>query len=223
MPFATLSFLLVTLVSSATAQVPVGPLSEWLSPERFASTAAMNDTEILRHVNSLRSDPRSWSKLVDTLIGVYRSGNPPRMIQHLLGTEGASLLAEVRSFLDTVTPVRPVRIRQCLRRVATLHARDVARHPTQIVHTSSNGTTLTQRVLGECPNAEAFGECIDHLSSSAPTVILRLLFDPDVPGRGHRSTLFDPEYAAVGIGGAPCARHPILGNGYVVVLTFAND
>lgn len=223
MRYVTLSLLLLSLTTSAIAQITVGPLSDWLSPERFASTAAMNDTEILRHVNSLRSDPRSWGRFVDTLIAACNSGKPPRTIQHLLGSEGASLLAEVRSYLDTVTPARPVRIRQCLRRVATLHARDVARHPGQVVHTSSNGTTLTQRVLGECPNAEAFGECIDHLSSSAPTVILRLLFDPDVPGRGHRATLLDPEYAAVGIGGAPCTQHPILGNGYVVVLTFAND
>lgn len=223
MSYVTLAIFLILLSSSAISQITSGAIHEWLTPERFASTEVMNDTEILRHVNSLRNNPRSWRSLIDTLIAEWESAHPPRMLQHLLGTEGPALLYEVRSFLDTITPARPVRIRQCLRRVATLHARDVARHPGQIGHNSSNGTTLTQRVLGECPNAEAFGECIDHLSSSAPTVILRLLFDPDVPGRGHRATLFDPEYAAVGIGGAPCARHPILGTGYIVVLTFAND
>lgn len=223
MTFVTIILFIITVTVTAFAQVVVGPIQQWLAPERFIEATVMNDTEILRHVNSLRHDPRAWGTLVDSIIDAYKEGRAPRMLQHLLGTEGASLLFEVRRFLDTVTPARPLRLRQCLRRVATLHARDVARHPEQVRHTSSNGSTLTQRVLSECPDAEMFGECIDHLSAAASTVILRLLFDPDVPGRGHRSTLFDPEYAAVGIGGAPCTRHPILGNGYVVVLTFAND
>ncbi len=197
--------------------------STWLDASRFRPDPPLDRDHILLHLNDLRGRPRVWRSFVDSVILLWEDGQPPRMLQHLLGTEGYSLLAEVRRYLDTVTPAPPLRHRDCLEQVAANHAMDVAKYPNGHPHRGSNGATLTQRVTSKCRDLQSFGECVDHLSSCASTIVLRLLFDPDVPGRGHRATLLDPNYRVVGIGGAPCQNHPILGSGYVVVLTFANQ
>lgn len=197
--------------------------STWLDASRFRPDTPLDRDHILLHLNDLRERPRVWRSFVDSVILLWEDGQPPRMLQHLLGTEGYSLLAEVRRYLDTVTPAPPLRQRACLAQVAMHHAVDVARNPNGHPHKSSNGSTLTQRVTSKCQDLRSYGECVDHLSSCASTIILRLLFDPDVPGRGHRMTLLDPALRTVGIGGAPCSKHPVLGTGYVVVLTFAGE
>ena len=195
----------------------------FLSQDRFRPDTPFDQDAIIHHVNDLRRRPDAWQRLVDTMITLWEEGRPPRMLQHLLGSEGSSLLYEVRSALDSARPLPTLSIRPCLEKVAIRHARDVAAHPRSRPHHSSNGTTLTQRIQQHCQQVRQFAECVDHLSPQASTVVLRLLFDPDVPDRGHRRTLLDPTLRYVGAGGSPCSQHPILGNGYVVVLTFGGD
>ncbi|MBU3700001.1 MAG: CAP domain-containing protein [Candidatus Kapabacteria bacterium] len=222
MRLALLIATIVALSMSGHSQHAGKTIDAWLSQDRFTAGYAVDETELLLLLNALRSDPRSWRILVDSLIIRWESGRPPRMLQHLLGTEGFSLLSEVRNYLDTVTPASRLRLHDCLGRVALRQARDVAQHPTAPAHNGANGHTLMQRLTTQCEGVGAFGECVDLLSGAASTVILRLLFDPDVPGRGHRASLFEPSFRSVGVGGAPCTNHPVLGNGYVVVLTFAD-
>ncbi|MEY3385534.1 MAG: hypothetical protein RIR53_345 [Bacteroidota bacterium] len=214
--------IILVFTTSASSQRSGHSIDQWLSPDRFTAGSNVDGTELLNLLNELRSNPRSWRVFVDTLISRWNNGRPPRMLQHLIGTEGFSLLTEVRAFLDTVTPAPRLQLHGCLRRVADAHALDVAQHPNGHPHRSSNGHTLMQRLTAQCKGVGTFGECVDLLSASASTVILRFLFDPDVPGRGHRATLFDPDYRSVGVGGAPCMNHPVLGTGFVVVLTFAD-
>lgn len=196
--------------------------SKWLSAARFQPGTTVDTTDVLKHLNDLRSRPRVWRSVIDSIIVLWHDARPPRMLQHLLGSEGYSLLAEVRRFLDTVRPVAPLQRIRCLERIAADHAAHVASNPDGHPHRGANGQALTQRIASRCSGIRSFGECVDNLSSAASTVILRLLFDPDVPGRGHRRNLFDPTYRSVGIGGAPCPKHPVLGTGYVVVLTFSD-
>lgn len=203
-------------------EVPLHAVS-LLSQDRFRSDVPFDQDAIVHHINDLRRRPDAWHRLVDTMITLWEEGKPPRMLQHLLGSEGVGLLYEVRSLLDTSRPLPSLSIRPCLEKVATRHARDVATHPRSQPHRSSNGATLMQRIQQHCQEVRQFAECIDHLSPQASTVVLRLLFDPDVPDRGHRRTLLDPTLQYVGAGGSPCSQHPILGNGYVVVLTFGGD
>lgn len=197
-------------------------ITELFNPARFHFSTSFNDQDVLSHLNDLRTHPRRWGRLVDSLITLWDEGKPPRMLQHLLGSEGVQLLYEVKSYIDTVTPQEPLRTADCLKRAAHTHARDVARHPNGNPHVGSNGHTLERRILAECERIRAFGECIDMLSPHGSTVILRLLFDPDVPDRGHRRQLFEPDYSLVGIAGAPCTNHPVLGTGYIVVISLGS-
>lgn len=223
--------MLLTLLTASTVLMSHGNLngevplhaSTFLSQDRFRSDAPFNQQAIIRYINDLRQHPDRWRRLVDTMVMLWEDGRPPRMLQHLLGSEGSSLLYEVRALLDTARPLPTLSVRSCLETIATRHARDVAMHPRSQPHRSSNGATLTQRVQQHCEDIRQFAECVDHLSAEASTVILRLLFDPDVLDRGHRRTLLDPGLQYVGAGGSPCSQHPILGNGYVVVLTFGGD
>ena len=216
------AFIVLTGQGADASRIITHDVSRLLSASRFQPGTTLDTADVLIHLNDLRSRPRVWRSVVDSIIVLWEDARPPRMLQHLLGSEGYSLLAEVRRFLDTVKPVEPLRRIQCLERIAADHAAHVAANPNGHPHRGANGQTLTQRIASRCSGTRSFGECVDNLSSAASTVILRLLFDPDVPGRGHRRNLFDPTYRGVGIGGAPCPKHPVLGSGYVVVLTFSD-
>ena len=66
-----------------------------------------------------------------------------------------------------------------------------------------------QRMSGE---AIAFGE------NPGEAVIAQLLIDDDVPNRGHRTLLLDPDYRVAGVA---CGPHPTFGQ--VCVIDLAAD
>jgi uncharacterized protein YkwD len=62
----------------------------------------------------------------------------------------------------------------------------------------------------------ATGEVIAYGSGRAEDVVLQLIIDDGVPGRGHRRILFNPAYTLIG---TACAPHPVWRT--VCVLDFA--
>ena len=52
--------------------------------------------------------------------------------------------------------------------------------------------------------SERVAENISYGGYSARGVVIQLIVDDGVPGRGHRINLFNPDYRQVGIG---CGRH----------------
>ena len=90
-------------------------------------------------------------------------------------------------------------------RAAQQHADDLAEHNI-FGHTGSDGSNFSQRILGYCKKGQgAMSEIIgpDFLiegRNNAEMTVLGLIIDDGVADRGHRKTIFNPNYKYIGCG-----------------------
>ncbi|WP_298439109.1 CAP domain-containing protein, partial [Geobacter sp.] len=52
------------------------------------------------------------------------------------------------------------------------------------------------------------GENVSYGPDDPRTVVIQLIIDDGVPGRGHRKNIYSP---AFGVAGVACAPHPVYG------------
>ena len=99
-------------------------------------------------------------------------------------------------------PVGPLRFNEGLALAARRHARDIG--PRGVLdHVGADGSRLSGRLnrLGTWEGIVA--ENISTLEEDPREVAIQLLIDDGVPGRGHRSNLFNPDLHQAGAGVAP--------------------
>jgi uncharacterized protein YkwD len=111
-------------------------------------------------------------------------------------------LDEAIAFLESVRPMSPLRFNEGLARAARLHAQDLGPRGS-LEHVGSDGSRLSDRLnrLGRWHGLIA--ENISTGEEEARQVVIQLLVDDGVAGRGHRKNLFNPDLHQAGAGSAP--------------------
>lgn len=85
--------------------------------------------------------------------------------------------------------------------MAQEHATDMAKHKTNIGHSSSNGQTFTDRIRAYGINYCA-GENLSFGSGSPLLQLVLLFLDVNYTSMGHRKSLLNPIYTEIGLGDA---------------------
>jgi uncharacterized protein YkwD len=116
--------------------------------------------------------------------------------------EGVAALDEAIAFLETVTPVGPLRFNEGLALAARLHAQDIGPRGS-IEHAGADGSRLSVRLNRLGTWQGTVSENISTLEEDPRQVVIQLLVDDGVPGRGHRHNLFNPNLHQAGAGRAP--------------------
>jgi uncharacterized protein YkwD len=173
------------------AQVPP---SEKASPFERAVVQEMSDARVR---------PRAWARHLRDLRGDFegrlwmRPGRVP-----LRTEEGVRALDEAIAFLEAARPIGPLRFNEGLALAARRHARDLGPRGA-LEHTGADGSRLADRLnrLGTWQGLIA--ENISTLEEDPREVVIQLLVDDGVPGRGHRRNLFNPDLHQAGAGSAP--------------------
>jgi hypothetical protein len=70
-------------------------------------------------------------------------------------------------------------------------------------HTGSNGSTLESRIARHGKWLYTAGENCAYGYDSAESIVVGLLLDVGVPGRGHRKNILPPDFRYVGVGIRP--------------------
>lgn len=83
-------------------------------------------------------------------------------------------------------------------------------------HQGADGSTLDQRISRYAVWTGAISENLYYGAADAEEIVVQLLIDRGVPGRGHRRNILSPEMAVVGVA---VRRHP--GYGAICVMDFA--
>lgn len=130
--------------------------------------------------------------------------------------EGVAALDEAIAFLEGTPSPGPLRFNEGLWRAAREHAFDQAKTG-GVGHVGSQGSRLRDRLDRQGALASAAGECISYGPEDARMIVIGLLVDDGVPGRGHRHTIFNPEFHHAGAAVAPHAEW-----GQVCVIDFAD-
>ena len=158
---------------------------------------------VVQEMSDARVQPRAYAKHLRQ----WRNGfegtlwrRPGRVA--LRTNEGVAALDEAIDFLESTGPVGPLRFNEGLALAARRHARDLGPRGA-LEHVGLDGSHLSERVnhLGTWQGLIA--ENISAGEEGAREVVIQLLVDDGVAGRGHRKNLFNPKLHLAGAGFAP--------------------
>ncbi|HJV49522.1 MAG TPA: CAP domain-containing protein [Geothrix sp.] len=165
--------------------------------------ASSFERAVVQEMSDARVRPRAWAKILREFRDGFEGTLWKRPGRTALRTEeGLRAYDEAIAFLESARPVGPLRFNEGLARAARLHARDLGPRG-GVEHVGSDGSRLSERLnrLGTWQGVIA--ENIATLEEDPRQVVIQLLVDDGIPGRGHRRNLFNPDFHQAGCGSAP--------------------
>jgi uncharacterized protein YkwD len=177
-----------------------------LAARPLGAAAQMTDleSEIIAEMNLARTDPAGYATHLERLLPFFQGDELRLPGKVALQTrEGARAVREAIAALRATPPMRRLTPARGLVRAARDHAGDQGPRG-GMGHTGSDGSTMADRISRYGTWDVAVAENIAYGSSTARDVVVDLLVDDGVPGRGHRRNILNPESRFAGVG---CARH----------------
>ena len=161
------------------------------------------EREVLNELNLARTNPKRYAEFLSEM-RPYFNGNqlerPGELI--LLTREGVAAVDEAISFLHSTAPLSDLIASRGLSLAAKTHVKD--QQNGAMGHTGSDGSQPWDRMNRYGTWQDKVAENISYGGNSTRGVVIQLIVDDGVPGRGHRVNMFDPEYRFVGVG---CGSH----------------
>jgi uncharacterized protein YkwD len=168
------------------------------------------EKSVILELNKVRTNPRKYAELYLAPTLKYYQGREYRKPGQItiLTQEGRAAAEECIRVLSAGRPLQPLEPSKALSLAARDHVRDTG--PKGIVgHTGSDGSSLLVRTRRYDKTPRAIAETISYGYADAREIVMSLLLDDGVPGRGHRKIILTPGYGSVGlsIGGHAGYRH----------------
>ena len=176
-----------------------------------------NEKAVVLEINKLRSDPAAYARdYLEPMLTKYQGrklvlpGQIPIVTQ-----EGAVALKDAISALNKARPVPLLVPDNRLTLAARDHARDQGKSG-RTGHGGSDRSDPGARICRYGRWTHAMGENIFYGDQDARSVVLHLVIDDGIPGRGHRNNFLNEHFKMVGVASA---SHPSWRN--VCVIDFA--
>lgn len=160
---------------------------------------------VMVQLNEARTRPDDYAGRLRTWRALFEGDQVVRRGQPSLVTvEGVAAVDEAIAFLEDAAPLARVARSRRLDRAAADHVADQ----------SGSGATGHEGADGNGPTARmarygrwrATAEVIAYGAETPEAVVIQLIVDDGVPGRGHRRILFNPTYTMAGVS---CGPHPV--------------
>lgn len=162
------------------------------------------EREVIAEINFARTRPREYAERLRDYRALFRGkvvrypGNPAG----LLTAEGTRAVDEAIDFLERQAPLPPLQPAPLLAQAARDHVAEQGPRG-GLGHLSRSGANPRDRVRRR-GGGSYVAEAITYGPPTAREVVRQFIVDDDVPGRGHRKTLFAAEMRFAGAG---CGRH----------------
>lgn len=200
---------------SPAALAPI-PSASGLGMGRSAQTQTYTwpqiEQDIVAFQNQARQNPASLIPLLEARLaamneaGEIVDGCGRRC--NIATQEGQAAVQEAIDFLRNQEPLPPLESSAQVALAAQTHADDQADGATG--HTGSDGSSSSDRITRAGALNSASGENIAYGSPTGQEVILDLIVDDGVPGRGHRVNIFTPRWTHTGTGCGPHATYGLV-------------
>lgn len=164
-----------------------------------SSPASELATQVLAEVNLARTQPRQYARIVEAR----------------LGTGGSSAVREAVRFLEKAAPLRALACSEGLNASAWSHVADAGPRGA-MGHSGSGGSSPFTRMARHGRWIGRAGENIYYGPQDARGIVIALIVDEGVRGRGHRKNLFSGAFAVAGVAHGGHARY-----GAMCVMDFA--
>ncbi len=171
---------------------------------------------VVEEINFARGNPGNYRRILERN-RIYYQGKrleKPGGIP-IVTKEGVAALDEAVRYLGRARSSPPLAVSRGM----SLGARDLVTEQESsgaVGHAGRNGKGADDRVNRYGTWVKSVGENIEYGSNEARAVVMNLIVDDGVPGRGHRTNLMNPEFVVIGVA---CGTHPTYR--HMCVLTFA--
>ncbi|MBV9007954.1 MAG: CAP domain-containing protein [Verrucomicrobia bacterium] len=180
------------------------PLTHASQPGALSS-ARVGAAAIIHEINVARANPRLYADLIERMRLSY-SGNvrqTPGGIA-LRTQEGVRALDEAIRFLRSAQPEQTLALSPGLCQAAADHCRDQSGG--RMGHHGSDGSNPGLRINRYGAWQGGWAENIAYGQRSAREIVMALIIDDGVRGRGHRRNIFNASYNVAGAAYGPHAR-----------------
>jgi uncharacterized protein YkwD len=174
------------------------------------------ENSVVREINMARTAPKDYASLLEQSKKYYDKkilrlpGKTP-----ILTKEGVKSVNEAIRFLHSLQPLPPLIPSKGMSLGARDHVKDQASSGSG-QHKGSDGSQPLDRVNRYGTWEKSIGENISYGSDQARDIVMGLIIDDGVPGRGHRKNIFHSDFRVIGVA---CGPHPAYRT--VCVMTFA--
>lgn len=158
---------------------------------------------VLQEINVVREYPQSYAVLLKSYLPYYKGKSLYLPQEEPAATvEGAAVMQETINELMATKPLKPLALpmEPGLTAAAEKHAKDIGEAGSN-EHTGTDGSHPVDRMLeyGKSKYLSACGEALSFGMWDPKSIVLQLLVDDGIPGRGHRRLLLNPKFGQAGV------------------------
>jgi uncharacterized protein YkwD len=163
--------------------------------------------QVLAETNLARTKPLSYAGYLREFRRQFqgKSYKLPGSGATVMTSEGVAALDEAVNFLSKQAPLPPLAWSQGLDEAAAELASDEGKTG-QIGHTGSRSGNMRQRIERHGNWTGRIAENIGYGPDTARMMVMELIIDDGVAGRGHRNNIFHRDLAVAGVA---CGPHPV--------------
>ena len=188
------------------SQVPPTNGAEGVPTFDFATI----ESDILTETNRARSNPSAYAALLKKQRPYYRDKRFERPGQiPILTQEGLSAVDEAIDFLEQTRPLSSLGASVGMAKGARDHVLDQGPKG-ETGHLGSDGSEPWDRIGRYGKALGLQGENISYGPATGQDVVISLIVDDGVPDRGHRETIFNPEFKIAGVACGPHLHYRIM-------------
>jgi hypothetical protein len=162
------------------------------------------EARVLAWINWARANPADYAERLRQYRGYFRG----RLVQApgdeigVMTREGPAAVDEAIAYVERQAPLPPLDWNDRLAAAAGGYVAETG--PSGVVgHVGPSGRTLMRRIRDAGYAPSSAGEVIAYGPDTAEAVVRQLIIDDGVPGRGHRTAIFDASYRSAGAGCGP--------------------
>ena len=174
---------------------------------------------VILEMNKVRQDPKRYAEIyIEPYLDMFEEGN---VLNHpeigRIGTEeGVEAVKDCINYLKHSSSRKLLYPSLSLTKAAEEHAVDQGRTGA-MGHIGSNGSTPAQRLKRNGANVSGFAENIYYGNPTDPRfIVIDLLIDDGVPGRGHRKNIMSGNLGYAGVSIRPHKSY-----GHVCVIDYS--
>lgn len=176
------------------------------------------EKEVADEYNLARTNPRAYAKFLTDTRGYYRG----RMLEipgrvRIMTNEGVAAVDEAIGYLERAAAVGALEPSKGMSRAAKDHVADTGPRGS-VGHYGSDGSSPSARINRYGTWRRTSGENIAYGHNIAREIVMQLIVDDGVAGRGHRRNIFNPAYRRIGVGFGPHRQY-----GHMCVQTLAGE
>lgn len=207
-PLWTILLFLLFIPTIGSSQSLSGGYLPFLSPL---------EKEVFYEINRARRDPKGCASHLEKW-KPYFDGNLLKFPDEIpiKTKEGWKAVDEAIRFLRSTRAMRPLTLYQGMSLGAKDHVKDLLSSG-RIAHTGTDGSQPWDRVSRYGTWKKPIGENIAFGFNRAQLIVMGLIIDDGVLGRGHRKNIFNPLFQAVGV----ACHEPTTPSKTLCVITFA--